>query len=153
MFQRIQSVYMLVAIAMISMTYFIPYGVFTDGVMRLAVSSYGVKTQGGEYLAEPFGYYIYLVHTLVLVLMVYSLISFKKRALQIRLLRFSFLVVLASIALIALYINDARASFPSLHFTMGISLFLPLGAILFNSLAFRSVKKDQELVRSVDRIR
>jgi glucan phosphoethanolaminetransferase (alkaline phosphatase superfamily) len=153
MFQRIQSIYMLVAMAMISLTYFIPYGVFTDGVMRMAVSSYGLKTQGGDYLSEPSGYYIYLVHTLVLVLMVYSLISFKKRALQIRLLRFSFLVVLASIALIALYINAARTSFPSLHFSIGISLFLPIGAVLFNWLALRGVKKDEELVRSVDRIR
>jgi hypothetical protein len=31
--------------------------------------------------------------------------------------------------------------------------FLPLGAMIFNSLANRYIKKDEDLVRSVDRIR
>jgi hypothetical protein len=144
---------MMVAMAMIALTYFIPYGVLTDGVAQMAVRSYGVKTAGGDYLAQPSSYFLYLIHTLVLVLLVYSMISFKNRALQIRILRFAYMVTLASVAVMAIYIQTGGAYFPGMHFTPGISLFLPIGATLFTWLAMRAVKKDDELVRSVDRLR
>lgn len=153
MFQRIQSVFMLAAMALIALCFFIPFGVFTDGVIHMAVRSYGVKTDAGEYLAQPSSHYLYLFHTLSLVLLVYSLISFKNRSLQIRLLRFATVVTLSTLVLMALYINAGMSAFPAMHFTPGIALFMPPLAVVFIWLANRGVKKDEELVRSVDRIR
>jgi len=153
MFQRAQSVFIIAAMLLIVCSYFIPFGTFSDGVNGLNMGAYGIKNDAGEMLNEPSSYFLYIVHFLILVIDGYALISFKKRSLQIRVLRFGFLMFAISFILIALYINDGNAAFPGMHFTPGISLFLPIGAVLFNWLAARSVRKDEELVRSVDRIR
>ena len=42
---------------------------------------------------------------------------------------------------------------PEIRGNYVFGVFFPLGAMLFNSLANRFIKKDEQLVRSVDRIR
>lgn len=39
------------------------------------------------------------------------------------------------------------------NMSYGVAYWLPLGAVLLLVLAYRSIKKDEDLVRSVDRIR
>lgn len=153
MFQRVQSIYLLASIGMLAASFFIPFGTFSDGVHPIDLRSYGAKNVEGMYLNEPSNYFIYLVFTLVMVINLYALLSFRNRMLQLRLVKFSFLLLAGGFVLLSLYINGGWAAFPGMSFQPGIALFLPLGAILFNYLAARGVRKDEELVRSADRIR
>jgi hypothetical protein len=153
MLQRIQSIYLIASLALLSATFFIPFGNLSDGITNLDMRSYGVKNAAGEYLASPGSYFIYLLITLILVVVAYALVAFKNRALQTRLLRLSFLLLAGGFVLIALYINDCNNYFSGMKLSPGISMFLMIGAIFFNMMALRSIRKDEALVRSVDRIR
>jgi hypothetical protein len=153
MFQRVQSVFLAAALLLVAASFFIPFGTFTDGINPVDLRSYGPKTAGGEYLTSPSSYYVYIVFTLVIAANAAALFLYKNRTLQLRLLKFTFLLFALAFVLLSLYINDGWGAFPGRSFQPGISLFLPIGGIFFNYMAARGVKKDDELVRSVDRIR
>ena len=87
------------------------------------------------------------------VLSIVSLLSFKNRKLQLLLTSLNFLAIGLLISLLYVFSlgvdyfgQDGTSSFK-------ISLGLIVLIILFNLLAFRGIKKDEELIRSMDRLR
>lgn len=91
---------------------------------------------------------------IVCLLALYSMFQFKKRTFQIKLGAINAFLMMAYIATATYLIYqgeneigmDIRGMFKP-------GYFLPLGAMIFNSLANRYIKKDEDLIRSVDRIR
>lgn len=67
--------------------------------------------------------------------------------------RMTFILIALTIALIALYIKDATNMHSALNFSLGFGLFMPILALVFNRLALRAIQKDEDLIKSVDRIR
>lgn len=153
MFQRVQSIFMSASLLLVVASFFIPFGTFTDGINPVDLRSYGPKTAGGEYLNAPSSYFVYIIFTVIIAINGAALFLYKNRSLQLRLLKFTFLLFAVAFVLLSLYINDGWSAFPGRSFQPGIALFLPMGGIFFNYMAARGVKKDDELVRSVDRIR
>lgn len=84
-----------------------------------------------------------------------ALLSFKKRPLQLSLVRFNFLGLLVSLFFIIYnyfqLLNLKNVSIVSTEWQW--TLILPLLLIVLNVLAFSGIKKDIELVASVDRLR
>lgn len=152
MLQRVQSLYLVLSFAMVCASFFIPFGSFTDGTSFYIMRSYGIKADG-HYLQEPSSYMIYLALSVAMAITAIALGSYNNRILQIRLIRLSFLAFAISFGLLIFYLNGAQAKFPGLPFTPGLSIALIFVALIFNWLAARSIKKDEELVRSTDRIR
>jgi hypothetical protein len=84
----------------------------------------------------------------------FSIFKYKNRLAQLKLGALNAFVIMAYVATATYLIYtgekeigyDARGVFKP-------GYFLPLAALLFNSLANRFIKKDEKLVRSVDRIR
>ncbi len=81
-----------------------------------------------------------------------SMIMFKNRKLQTLLSGFNFLFILGLI--VVMYLNSLNIKF----FEQGESSFtfyalLPMSYLFFNFLAMRGVKKDEKLIRSMDRLR
>ncbi|MFZ4786296.1 MAG: DUF4293 family protein, partial [Flavobacteriales bacterium] len=58
-----------------------------------------------------------------------------------------------SFVLMALYVNSVQTAQSEAKFHFGMSFFLPFVALVFNWLAAKNIRKDEALVRSVDRIR
>lgn len=149
MIQRIQSLYILAAIALMALSSSLPLMEFmaTDG--DFIFSAAGI-TQDGSYILETLP-----LHILLLVATAFNalaFISFKKRMRQVRLLVFSIILQLGSYGLGAYYllqINDGidGALSPSLTLTF------PIVAAILSFLAIRSIGKDEALVKSLDRIR
>ena len=153
MIQRVQSLFMLISIFAIVATFFVPIGSMSDGVATMNMTPYGVQQpESGLKLANN-SYYFYAPLTVALVLTIRALLSYKNRKSQIMSLKLSFLLFAATFVLMALYVNDVQASLQGMKFALGIGFFLPLVAITLNWLAARAIKKDEELVKSVDRIR
>jgi len=67
--------------------------------------------------------------------------------------RLSFIFYAASFALMSLYILDAVKVLVDAPFSMGVSFFLPFAAFFSNLIALRGIKKDEQLIKSLDRLR
>lgn len=87
-----------------------------------------------------------------------AIFLYKRRRLQMRLLAVEFVLILAAAGLVGWYIwtarEDAGATPMGKDFWFSFyPAYIALAAILTNWFALRGVKKDEKLVRSVDRIR
>ncbi len=84
-------------------------------------------------------------------LAVASIALFKNRSLQMRLSLLSSFALLAALAFgIMLFVMDRPAATGT---SIALGAFLPLAALLLLLLAYRFIKKDEKLVRSMDRLR
>jgi len=90
------------------------------------------------------------------VLTIYAVARFKDRKIQIRLLRWNVLAVILSLCVFAvlhyLVIRDLQQNGElSMHY--GWIVALPLVTLVLLWLALKAIRKDEDLVRSVDRLR
>ncbi len=152
MLQRKQSLFMLMAVIAIIASYFFSFGTI-HSTETLEIRSYGVKEPGGNYLSTVSSYWLYLPMAINAWLTSWALLRFKDRKRQIFLLRLTFFLFAVSFVLLALYISDAQRSYPDAHISAGPAFIFPPLALVLNWLAARLIRKDEELVRSVDRIR
>ena len=81
-----------------------------------------------------------------------SLISFKKRQNQFVMNRLN---IILNLILLGLFVyRSLNLSGGAVEVSeKGIGMFLPIGAIVFLVLANKATKKDEDLVKSVDRLR
>jgi hypothetical protein len=153
MIQRVQSLFMLLSILAVVATFFVPIGSMADETGVLYMTPYGVEApELGQKMASN-NYYFYAPLTVSLVLTLRAFLAFKNRKSQIMSLKLTFLLFAATFVLMALYVNDVQSSLQGMKFALGIGFFLPLAATALNWLAARAIKKDEDLVKSVDRIR
>jgi hypothetical protein len=131
MIQRIQTIYLLIAsIAFALLSFKIPFWSLND-----------------EFIYAQNDNKLYL---LLITLFVFSLIGiflFKKRIVQMKLLRLSILIEF--VVLVRLFLTYKELNIP----LDAKVFFLLMSAFVALLLAYRGVKKDENLVRSVDRIR
>jgi drug/metabolite transporter (DMT)-like permease len=81
---------------------------------------------------------------------------YKSRPRQVRVVRSAWLVVLALGVLQFIAGNSLHAYLEksgTVESSYGVSFFLPFLAIVFAFLAERAIKKDEDLVKSMDRLR
>jgi hypothetical protein len=144
MIQRIQSIYLILVIVL--------SGVFTFLIELWPISEVDGVTMNTLLNSKNFFLIVIAVTYLaVAVLAITSLITFKNRLLQIRINRVNILVNLILFGLLIL--NLLKLSGELNYSLKGIGIWLPLGSIVFLFLANRAIQKDENLVKSVDRIR
>ena len=86
------------------------------------------------------------------VLTIYSIISFKKRQTQFVVNRLNIVLNLILLGLFVYHSLNLSGEAVSVS-EKGIGMFLPILAIVFLVLANKAIKKDEDLVKSVDRLR
>lgn len=99
-------------------------------------------------------FYLAGIGAIICLIALYSIFQFKKRTMQVKLGALNAFLLMAYIATATYFIYQGENK-------MGMEIrgifkpgyFLPLGAMILNSMANRFIKKDEDLVRSVDRIR
>ena len=132
MIQRIQSVFLLLAAIAMAMLFFMPY----------------VEVANDDYFAKE-----YIIQTIFAAIVVIGLVAtiflYNNRNLQLRLSRILLLFVLAFIAY-AVY-QLVQVNFQNLEFEPGG--LLPVFTGYFTMRAASKIKADEDLVRSVDRLR
>ena len=137
MIQRIQTIYLLIALVISGvLPYVFPLWTMSDG-KKFHFMSDSIYT-------VLFG----LTTTLTLV----SILYFKKRQHQFVLNRLS--IILNLILLVLFVYRSLNLSGETLVVSeKGIGMFLPIVAIVFLALANKAIKKDEDLVKSADRLR
>jgi lipopolysaccharide export LptBFGC system permease protein LptF len=83
----------------------------------------------------------------------FAIFLYSNRQRQMAAVRISFIFFAASFALMSLYIMQAVNVLSNESFEFGISFFLPFAAFFSNMIALRGIRKDEQLVKSLDRLR
>ena len=137
MIQRIQTVYLLVALVILGALPFV-FPLFT------MIDGKEFRFMNDSFYTVLFG----LSTTLTLI----SIMYFKKRQHQFVLNR---LTIILNLILLGLFVyRSLNLSGETVQVSeKGIGMFLPIVAIVFLALANRAIKKDEDLVKSADRLR
>ena len=152
MIQRIQTLYLLLATAMMSLTLFLPLATILNGGNELVLKAFTLSSIEGIEGTLPVYLGAFLAVTTALLLVIIFL--YKKRMVQIRLCVSAIVLLLGSAALIGLYcyrLCDILSG--DLVFTLEFASLMPVVAIIPVALAIRCIARDEALVRSLDRIR
>lgn len=153
MIQRKQTLFMVISIVSAILTFFIPIGFLNAGAEVAEVTPYGVYEINTNAQLMRNMYMFYLPLALAFAVTIIALMNYKNRKSQIKYLKFTFLLFAITFVLMALYVNDIQNTMSGLIYSLGVGFFFPLLSVAFNWLAAKAIKKDEELVRSVDRIR
>lgn len=136
MLQRIQTVYLILAILLAGALYlWFPQVQNVDGLTVITKN-------------EPL--VLGLLGGIVLLLII-SILNFKKRKMQFVLNR---LVIILNFVLLGVFVyRSLNVPGEALVSEKGIGMLLPIISIVFLVLANKAIKKDEDLVKSVDRLR
>lgn len=152
MIQRIQTLYLLLAAAFMSLTLFMPIATFVVDDQTYELTAFlltcGEMTQSTIWLG--------IILAIATALPLITIFLFKKRTLQIRLCAVEVVLLIGSLVLVALYYWLTSRLFEGLvieHRQFGWAAPMPIVAIVLSYLASRAIFKDEVLVRSLDRIR
>lgn len=153
MIQRIQTLYLLIATALMAVTIFTPMARFFDGVQEYTLTAFALKDAAGA-VAQP-AIYMGVMLALAGLLPFVVIFLFKNRQLQIRLCAAEIVLLIGSLIVMGIYYYLSYRIFNAANGIISIKagVIMPLVAIVFVALAIRSIFRDEVLVRSLDRIR
>ena len=131
MIQRVQSIYLLVA-AIISLA---SYFIFPK------LDLFFINTSLMDYFIIPYLFFCFFMSTL-------NIFLFINRKLQININKFQLLIHLFVLIVFFYFFYQEKMLNPDLIWTL-----TPISSIVLLSLANKGIKKDENLIRSVDRLR
>jgi len=154
MIQRIQTVYYALATILMAFGAFLPVSRFIgDNGQVYLLHTWGIVEAGKESPPVVLSTIpLLILFLVVLCLLLVAMFSFRKRMVQMRLSVFSIVLMIGSLALFYFY---RRQGMMHLNADAYFTLYavLPIVSAILTYLALRGVKKDEELIRSYDRIR
>ncbi|GIZ08589.1 DUF4293 domain-containing protein [Flavobacterium sp. UMI-01] len=137
MIQRIQTIYLFLAFA-------------TTAILPFIFPLWTMST-GEKYLFMQNPFYV-ILFGLSTTLSIISIISFKKRKTQFVLGRLNIILNLILLGLFVYHSLNLSGETVTVS-EKGIGMFLPIVTIVVLALANKAIKKDEDLVKSVDRLR
>ncbi|SEF41363.1 DUF4293 domain-containing protein [Parabacteroides chinchillae] len=155
MLQRIQTVYLLIIVALTIATLFLPLAVLQVGDMLLSFDATGVNTMAvpSELIYPTWG--LFALTAIIALIALITIFLFRKRMLQIRLCIFNALLMVGFYALFAFFVWNVKNQVgeEDMVFAVKIALAFPLINLILDYLAIRNIGADETLVRSLDRLR
>jgi glucan phosphoethanolaminetransferase (alkaline phosphatase superfamily) len=146
MIQRIQSLYLLLAAAAGTATWFL-------NLWKATLSNNTVS-----YFNAQSSYLVFVVYMIIVLLALICIFLYKNRKLQFRLTVVNILLAVAAIALQYFKVQDhanklvaSGVNIVSATYLPGA--FLPVLILIFLYLAARGIYKDEKLIKSLDRLR
>lgn len=159
MIQRIQTVFLfLVAVAMVLVMAFpIWHQVNTDQTQLMSLDAWSlvtVETTNNEVIEKDNKMFIGLLAILAAFLAITSIFQYKNRTRQMFINMINSLVMVINVGLIVWTAHSANEVFnPNVNGAFVLGFWAIFGGLICNLLANRFIRRDEMLVRSVDRIR
>ena len=151
MIQRIQTVYLAIAVIMFVFCCSMPLAEFEPQAMGASSTMYSLMLLDGDGSAKSFlPVAVFAVTVMAELVTIAALLGYRNRRAQIKLCSWAIALDLIWIAVFAAVVCTLKGE-SRVHQSFASSL--PLIALVLTWLARRAVKKDEELVRSADRIR
>lgn len=164
MIQRVQTIYLALAfICMVLMLFFPVYSIHasteTDAI-EVVFGAYGL--QDGNIAAGRFP--VYLIYIILALLTLTGIFLYKNRPRQLMITRINLILhIILTIGLYLFYyvgksfvseaLTEAVGENAEVQFSMEAGLYLLTATIPFLILAIRGIKRDEMLVKSLDRLR
>ncbi len=154
MIQRIQTIYLAIATFLLVL-------VFSNPIAQLIVNDSLFLTQWhhkivaiSPELFTPYSTWpVTVLLSVIVLLQLFAIFLFKKRQLQIRLCIFSILLLVGLTGLIYFFTYSTLSGLDGKKSVILWPFICPLIAAVLNFLALKAIQKDDNLVRSYDRIR
>jgi len=148
MIQRVQTIYLIGSIVLFVLMLCFPLGYF---VLGTNISSFDFR---GVQIGPDFH------HTLAISVILFiavicetlALFVYRNRLLQMRLATFNSLLQIAFYIALVSYIFLYQGQF-KVTYSVNWTVFLPLLTIVLNILAYKAIRKDETLVRSLNHLR
>lgn len=151
MIQRIQTVYLALAVILLVLCCCMPLAHFEPEGMGKASAMYSIVMIDGQgAIASYLPSALLVLLVIAEVLSVYAIIDFKNRRRQMRTCRFAMLAEMLWLVGYAAILSHFSKDFTP-HVTVWASF--PLIAMILTTMARHAIKKDDDLVRSAERFR
>ena len=153
MIQRIQTLFFLFVFVCLGAMTQMPIASFGDSVIWTTSGILGLDSGQSASGVLPFPIQGIIIGLMALTLFI--LFSYKNRKRQLALGKLNFLLILGLIVIIYLSIDrisdELGTGLKSVDY--GLSTYLPIVSLGFHLMANRGVKRDEDLIRSVGRLR
>jgi len=157
MLQRIQTVFLILVVLFMAGVLFFNIWVGETAEGYANFTPFYLEINAGESANTELINSPYLIIAVLAIasatLALIEITKFRNRLLMIKLGALNSLVMAATVVLMVLFSNNIGESYQVTNSQYGISLFLPVAAMLCNLLANRFIRRDEKLVRSADRLR
>lgn len=151
MIQRIQTVYMFLAVVAVMVGLFTPVGHFhQDGIETLGFNNLWLSLADGTKNWSPWAMCVLLA--LVAILSLVAIFLYKRRMIQVRLTVISGLLLIGYYIVFGVFVYVFKGRYGG-EFILNWTAGLPAVALILEYLAFRGIMKDELIVRSLDRLR
>ncbi len=154
MIQRIQTIYLLIASALVAASLFMPLAFFATVAEFFNLYAIGLKDANGEITRSTIYMFIPLVASFILPII--NIFLYKNRMLQLRLCVVGIVLLIGANAIMGVYYFLSYRLFSDIEIhTQGFkpALMFPLIATFFLYLAAKAIFSDELKIRSIDRIR
>jgi hypothetical protein len=152
MIQRIQTIFLVLGLFIMALLILIPIGevsvnekIYSFTLLGIVDSLSGQTVQSAWYLI------VYLI--IIILLQLVIIFSFKKRILQMQLSIVNIVLMVGFMIAGWLFIRTTSKSMGDGIYSFHLMAIFPLISIFLNYLAYNAIKRDDALVKSVDRIR
>lgn len=154
MWQRIQTVFLVIAAVCLAVSIFFPVWIYNDPIgqsHQLFPLHYSV-IQNNVNNTQYFPYSLTGIFAIAaLTLAVIEIGKYKNRVLQMKLGALNSLFMAATILCAVIFSNQMVKTFQAGGY--GLGMWLPGAAVLCNLLANRFIRRDEKIVRDSDRLR
>ena len=147
MIQRIQTVFLFLSAIFAGILFFAPIASFGVGEEILNLSIFGVENHTNAFL-------LLALAILMFVVPVVTIFMYKKRELQLKLSSLNvFLNALFCGLIFLFYVDNIQERLQAETVVYAFGTYIPLINMVLSILAIRWIKKDIELIKSIDRLR
>lgn len=154
MIQRPQTLLLIGAALVLVVSFFLPFWEIDHEGIVASVNAFSRTITIGDGEPETKNIaYVSVVGLVALASILFSIFKYNSRGLQMKLSSVSNLLIGGHIVMFLFMVVPAAEAEVGFTGSLGLGAFLPMGAFLFNSIAKFLIKKDDDLVKSVDRIR
>ena len=158
MIQRSQTIYLFLAAIAGLLTFFLPFAHFVENDVKLSeYAAFGVFNVQSDLIemTGPFLFPAWVFSVLASIIPMVTIFLFRRRPVQLKFTRLALLTNLSFIVYLFFSIDAIHTELCGTE--VGIlyhsGFYMPVIAIPFLFLGIRGIKKDEALVKSLDRIR
>jgi len=154
MIQRIQSVFLLFSAIFSLLILIIPISYIGDNtgdVIKFTIIGFYTLSDS-IYQLTTINYSLIILLAVIFMINIVAIFLYKKRNIQMRLSIYSIVLNIGLLFLFFYYIYQITNGL-SVKYSFSFSLIIPLIILTLNILAFRSIKKDDNLIKSMNRLR
>ncbi len=155
MWQRIQSVYFFLVFVFSVLFVVLPLAHFPAEIpdSPLRISTYRTFFAAFDISGAWMGLVLVILFALAALITVYTTFLYRKRMAQVRLGRYNMFIHAAMILTAFFFVDTIRGQIDDSGFSYGAGIVFPVVSLLLILMASRAIRRDEELVRSADRLR